>query len=146
MHMLHRNAVAYHSFQYSKNLLAIIQSIAHQSFHGTRSPEEMRAAFEGRLGALAAAHDILTRQRWESVLIRQLIEAAVGAVVPNDGRVRLDGPDLLLPPKTGVSLAMAIHELATNALKYGAFSVPDGRLRVTWAPFEKRGRAWLAID
>ncbi|QIL03149.1 PAS domain S-box protein [Sphingomonas sinipercae] len=116
----------------AKNLLAIVQSVALQSFRGTETLEEMRAAFEGRLGALGAAHDILTRQNWEAAPLSELIGATLAAVSPGDGRLLLDGPDLLLPPKTGVSLAMAIHELATNALKYGSLQSPEGKVSVTW--------------
>jgi PAS domain S-box-containing protein len=116
----------------AKNLLAIIQGVAHQSFRGPRSAEDMRSAFEGRLGALGAAHDILTSQRWESAPISELIGATVAAVSAEDGRLRLEGPDVLLPPKTGVSLAMAIHELATNALKYGSLQSSSGTVSVRW--------------
>jgi PAS domain S-box-containing protein len=127
----------------AKNLLAIVQSVAQQSFKGARDPAEMLRAFEGRLGALAAAHGILTKEKWESAPIRQVICQTITAVKADDHRLKLDGPDLLLPPKTSVSLAMAIHELATNAVKYGSFSdehgtvairwgVDDGRLKLQW--------------
>ena len=116
----------------AKNLLAIVQSVALQSFRGDEPLADMRAAFEGRLGALAAAHDILTRQNWESAPLSELVGATLAAVAARDGRVLLDGPDLWLPPKTGVSLAMAVHELATNALKYGSLQVPQGKVSVSW--------------
>jgi PAS domain S-box-containing protein len=122
----------------AKNLLAIVQGVAFQSFRGAGSAEEMRAAFDGRLGALAAAHDILTRQRWESAPITELIGATLAAVSTDDRRVRIDGPDLPLPPKTGVSLAMAVHELATNALKYGSLSTAHGKVLVSWTVADER--------
>ncbi|HEX8412406.1 MAG TPA: HWE histidine kinase domain-containing protein, partial [Sphingomicrobium sp.] len=114
----------------SKNLLAIVQAVAQQSFKGDRSPDQIRAIFEGRLGALSAAHGILTRERWENVAIRKVIEDTLAAIRPVDGRIDLTGPDILIPPKTGVSLAMAVHELATNALKYGSLSDDNGRVAV----------------
>jgi PAS domain S-box-containing protein len=117
----------------AKNLLAIVQGVARQSFRPGAKPEEMVTAFEGRLGALGAAHDILTRQRWEAAPISELIGATVAAVSPGDGRFDLQGEDLLLPPKTGVSLAMAVHELATNALKYGSLQSRRGRVVVRWS-------------
>lgn len=116
----------------AKNLLAIVQSVAQQSFRGDGSADTMRAAFEGRLGALGAAHSLLTRRRWEDAPIGQVIADTVAAVRSDDGRVKLSGPELLIPPKTGVSLAMAIHELATNAIKYGSLSGPGGVVAVDW--------------
>jgi PAS domain S-box-containing protein len=122
----------------SKNLLAIVQSVAQQSFKGERTPEQMRAVFEGRLGALSAAHSILTSERWEHVAVRKIIEDTLAAVRLKDGRVTLEGPDILIPPKTGVSLAMAVHELATNALKYGSLSNDKGRVFVRWSADDGR--------
>lgn len=116
----------------AKNLLAIIQSVAQQSFKNGGSPAAMLASFEGRLGALAAAHGILTRQRWESAPLRQVICDTITAVKADDQRLRLDGPDLMVAPKTSVSIAMAIHELTTNAVKYGSFSNEEGSVLVTW--------------
>lgn len=116
----------------AKNLLAIIQSVAQQSFKNGSDPSTMVSSFEGRLGALAAAHGILTRQRWEAAPIRQIICDTIMAVKADDHRLKLDGPDLLVPPKTGVSLAMAIHELTTNAVKYGSFSNEAGSVTVSW--------------
>ncbi|WP_205479241.1 PAS domain-containing sensor histidine kinase [Sphingomonas arenae] len=116
----------------AKNLLAIIQSVAQQSFKNGSSPAAMVASFEGRLGALAAAHGILTRQRWESAPLRQVICDTITAVKADDHRLQLDGPDLMVAPKTGVSIAMAVHELTTNAVKYGSFSNDEGTVSVTW--------------
>lgn len=117
----------------AKNLLAIIQSVAQQSFKGDRSRAEMVAAFEGRLGALAAAHGILTRQKWESAPLRQIVSDTITAVKADDDRLRLNGPDMMVSPKTGVSLAMAVHELTTNALKYGSLSNDSGTVDVAWS-------------
>ena len=121
-----------------KNTLAIVQGIAQQSFRGTAATPEARAAFEGRLAALSVAHDLLTRQNWEAASIRQIIGDSVAAVGPRVERVGIDGPDVLLPPKTAVSLAMAVHELATNAVKYGGLSGADGRVDVEWRIGEGR--------
>lgn len=124
----------------SKNLLAIIQSIAQQSFRNGHTPAAMLSNFEGRLGALAAAHGILTRQRWESAPIRQVLCDTITAVKSDDHRLVLDGPDVMLSPKTSVSLAMAVHELTTNALKYGSFSNDEGTVAVTWSVGDDRLR------
>ncbi|GAA4034575.1 hypothetical protein GCM10022281_13400 [Sphingomonas rosea] len=116
----------------AKNLLAIIQSIAQQSFRGDDPTPAQLARFEGRLGALSAAHGILTQEKWEAVPLRRLICDTFTAVRSDDERFRMDGPDLLLPPKVAVSLAMAVHELATNALKYGSLSSETGTVDIRW--------------
>ena len=122
----------------AKNLLAIIQSVAQQSFKSGRDPQAMVAAFEGRLGALAAAHSILTRERWEAAPLRTILCDTITSVKSDDHRLKLDGPDVMVNPKTSVSLAMAVHELATNALKYGSLSHEEGTLTVRWSVADGR--------
>jgi PAS domain S-box-containing protein len=122
----------------AKNLLAIIQSVAQQSFRGDDPTATQLARFEGRLGALSAAHGILTRERWEAVPLRRLICDTFTAVRSDDERLDLHGPDLMLPPKVAVSLAMAIHELATNALKYGSLSTETGKVTIRWSTENER--------
>jgi len=115
-----------------KNTLAIVQAIAWQSFRSGGMSKPAREAFEGRLAALAAAHDVLTRQNWEAGSIAQIVTEAVAPQDPGDGRMTLSGPLVDLEPKTAVALALAVHELATNAVKYGALSSPEGRVEVRW--------------
>lgn len=122
----------------AKNLLSIIQGVGQQTFKGGRSLPEMLAAFEGRLGALAAAHNLLTESKWESASLRQIIAQTIAAVSPGADRVAMAGTDILLSPKTAVSLAMAVHELATNALKYGGLSVPRGSVDIGWTIDDER--------
>jgi PAS domain S-box-containing protein len=122
----------------AKNLLAIIQSIAQQSFKGEAAAGEALSRFEGRLGALSAAHGILTQERWEAVPLRRLICETDTAVRSDDERLTVDGPDIDLPPKVAVSLAMAVHELATNAIKYGSLSNDEGKVRISWATSDGR--------
>ncbi|HEX8415273.1 MAG TPA: sensor histidine kinase, partial [Sphingomicrobium sp.] len=81
--------------------------------------------------ALAEAHDVVTREKWTSAPMREIISAALAPFCSED-RCTIDGPDQALRPKTAVSLALAIHELATNASKYGALSVDGGRVTVRW--------------
>lgn len=116
----------------AKNLLAIIQSVAQQSFRGEDPTGAQLARFEGRLGALSAAHGILTQEKWEAVPLRRLICDTFTAVRSDDDRLTMDGPDLMLPPKVSVSLAMAVHELATNATKYGSLSREGGKVAIRW--------------
>lgn len=112
-----------------KNTLAIVQAIAWQSLRGS-APPEVRDAFEGRLAALSAAHDVLTQQSWESAAIDRII---VEATAPHqDGRISAEGPAVELAPKTAVALGLAMHELATNAVKHGALSASAGRVEIRW--------------
>ena len=117
-----------------KNTLAIIQSIAMQTLRGNDTPPEVREAFMARLLALANAHDILTAESWESAELGDVLAKAVG-MHRQEGqhdRISLSGPPFRLIPKTAVALAMAIHELATNAAKYGALSDDAGSVDIRW--------------
>lgn len=114
-----------------KNTLATVQSIAAQTMRST--PENFARNFESRLMALSAAHNLLTRRRWTGVGLVELLESQLAAHVCNEGRVQLDGPEIMLDPRIGVLLGMLVHELATNAAKYGALSRPEGSVRLSWA-------------
>ena len=113
-----------------KNTLAIVQGIAQQTFRDAAA--DPRHAFEGRLSALSAAHNILTRQSWESASLAEIVAQAIEPYRDRAGVFEIAGPDLALQPKTAVSLALALHELATNAVKYGALSTPAGRVELRW--------------
>lgn len=128
-----------------KNTLAIVQGIAQQSFKDDVPPPVARAAFEGRLAALSEAHNLLTREHWGLVSMKQIIDDAVAPHGGRKGRFELDGPDLAIMPKTAISLALAIHELATNAVKYGALSQPEGRVSIRWARAGSNGAARLSL-
>lgn len=116
-----------------KNNLATVQSIATQTLRGDRSPEEMRQAFLERISALAAAHDILTRQQWEGVTVRDVAHGVLDALTPGYGGVRMNGPEVRLNSKTALAISMAFHELGTNALKYGALSQAGGQVDLEWS-------------
>lgn len=116
-----------------KNTLAIVQGIAQQSFKAGTDATAARAAFEGRLAALSEAHNLLTREHWGAVSMAQIIGDAVAPHAGGTERFEFDGPDLPILPKTAISLALAIHELATNAVKHGALSQPEGRVAIRWA-------------
>jgi two-component sensor histidine kinase len=115
-----------------KNTLSVVQGIAHQTFRSAAEPAEARKAFEGRLVALAAAHNLLTQANWENASLRKLAELALDVRGLNAGRVLLSGPEVLLSPKEAVAIAMALHELATNARKYGALANDGGRIGIAW--------------
>lgn len=117
-----------------KNILTIVQATAQQTFRGGEVPASFRKAFEGRLGVLAAANDVLTRQSWESAELHDIVIAALAPFgAAEGGRLSVTGPEISLPAQRAVSFAMALHELATNAAKYGALSNEDGRVTVEWS-------------
>jgi PAS domain S-box-containing protein len=115
-----------------KNTLATIQAIANQSMRRARSPAEFVRGFSGRVQALARTHDLLTQTRLQGAEIMDLVRDQVLLGGPEDKRVHLGGPTLMLDAQAAMNLALVVHELATNARKYGALSGPDGRLSVTW--------------
>lgn len=121
-----------------KNNLATVQAIAVQTLRGAESPIEAKEAFLRRLTALAAAHDILTREHWEGAGIAEIAAGVLHALDGAGDRVKLDGPAVKLSPRTALSLSMAFHELGTNALKYGALSRPGGEVRLTWRSAAER--------
>jgi PAS domain S-box-containing protein len=131
-----------------KNTLATVQSIAAQTFRGT-TDQAVRAVFDARMAALSNAHNVLVEDNWESASLRGVVERALAphllAEVDGD-RFRHEGPDARLHPKVAVTLAMALHELMTNAAKYGALSAPEGRVAVTWSLDDMEdGRQRLAL-
>lgn len=116
-----------------KNTLSIVQGLASQTFRKLEGAQEALSTFDARLNALAAAHSMLTARSWEPARLAETIRSAVEATVGLDvGRFTLTGPDMTLPPQTGVSLAMVVHELCTNAIKYGALSSSSGSVAVEW--------------
>lgn len=115
-----------------KNILAIVQSIAAQTLRGTESREEFGERFSGRLAALAAAHDLLVQRNWGAIEIATLLERTL-AVTTAAERVTLEGEPVSLESNAAVSVSLLVHELATNAVKYGALSQPAGRIEIRWA-------------
>ena len=117
-----------------KNLLAVVAGIAHQSARSAGTLGEFSQAFNGRLASLGRAHEILTAATWERAPLRSLVQELVGSFTAGPGaQVTIAGPDVLLSPRHLLSVSMILHELFSNAVKYGALSKPEGRLTVLWA-------------
>jgi PAS domain S-box-containing protein len=115
-----------------KNTLATVQAIANQSLVRAKSPTDFVSSFTGRLQALAKAHALLTRTSMQGADVMELVNEQVLIGAPNDNRISCSGPLLMLDAQAAMHVALVLHELATNARKYGALSVPYGRLSVTW--------------
>ena len=117
-----------------KNAFAVAGGLAAQTFRHARTMEEAQAAFAGRLAAMARAQDLLGEGEGESADLAGLVERAIEPYRPADGPGPFDveGPAMRVPAATAQALAMGLHELATNASKHGALSVPSGRVRLSW--------------
>ena len=127
-----------------KNTLAILQSIATQTLRGASKTE--RQTFEGRLGALAEAHNLLSKQKWQGSDLQDLVGRVLQPYVLNSPeRVRVSGPRVPLSPRLAVVLSMIIHEIATNAAKYGALSNDTGTVRLDWKAVTENGKPKLRL-
>ena len=115
-----------------KNTLALVQGLAQQSFKRDRTVAEGQDIFQARLAMLAAGHDLLTREKWEGATVADLVSDATAPYADPPGRIMASGDPVLLTPKAAISLGMALHELGTNAAKYGALSMPEGRVTINW--------------
>jgi two-component sensor histidine kinase len=116
----------------SKNLLAIVLAIARQTSRTTSNFQEFEERFNARIQALADAHDLLVEQQWTGATLDDLIRAQLSAF--GTERIIVKGDRVMLRAEAVQNVALAIHELATNAVKYGALSVPEGRVHIEWGP------------
>jgi two-component sensor histidine kinase len=124
-----------------KNTIATMQGLIGSTLRSAASMAEARTAVEERIVALGRAHDVLTEEHWGSADLRELL---VRIIEPHraasDQRADVSGPDLRINPRATVAIAMVFNELATNAVKYGALSRPDGHIRITWSTGEENGQ------
>ncbi len=117
----------------SKNLLAVIQAMARQTARSSSDLEEFEKNYSQRLQALSASHDLLVNQNWHGAPLDELLKLILTPFSDGpDARVELDGAKLNVSPTAAQNLPLSIHELATNASKYGALSVPEGRVSISW--------------
>jgi len=130
-----------------KNTLAVVQSLADQTFRGVADTQAARHDFAARLAALADAHDMLVDTGWREVTMEALAARTLRPFGPaGDGaRLRIEGEPTPIAPEAAVALALCLHELATNAAKYGALSGPQGDVRLAWQVAETGGRRRLNL-
>ncbi len=115
-----------------KNILAIVMAVISQTLRFSETPEAFAREVEGRVVAIAKAHGLLTNSGHGGILLSALVATELAPFDHGNGNVSVSGPDVELTPRAGLALAMAVHELASNAAKYGALSAAEGRLAVTW--------------
>jgi two-component system CheB/CheR fusion protein len=116
-----------------KNILSIMSAVIAQTLKTSPSPEAFAAAMESRITAIARAHSLLTDGGCGAASLRDLVATELAPYDRAGANISVIGPSVALTPKAGLAMAMAIHELASNAAKYGALSLPGGRVAVTWS-------------
>ena len=129
-----------------KNTLATVQALATQTVRHARQPSEFLEAFSARLQALGAAHSLLSDREWRGIGISELARIEVKPFETGDKpRIAISGPDLLLSPDQAVGLGLILHELASNALKYGSLTAPSGKVDLDWKTQGRKGARRLVL-
>jgi two-component system, chemotaxis family, CheB/CheR fusion protein len=117
-----------------KNTLAVVQAISHQSLRSSHSAEEFVARFDGRIAALASAHNLLVETNWRGADLAALARQQLEPYAPEgENRWTMEGEPVLLPADLATPFGLVLHELATNAVKHGALSHPDGKVNLSWS-------------
>ena len=126
----------------SKNLLSVVRAIADQTGRTAATMEEFQAGFSGRLLGLSASHDLLVREDWQGAPLADLVRQQLAAFVDvSSPRLLIEGPDVIVTATAAQALGLVLHELATNAVKYGALSVPTGTVTISWSFSDDAGDA-----
>lgn len=131
-----------------KNTLATVQSIVIQAVRNASDPQIVRESIETRIAALSRSHDLLARDKWEGAGLQNLVEQALEPFSVTEGRAErfmIEGENIRLSPKAALALGIAFNELATNAVKYGAFSNEAGTIAITWTIESKPDGRWLCL-
>ena len=132
-----------------KNTLATVQSIVTQALRNASEPEIVRESIETRLAALSRSHELLAREKWDGAGLHDLVREALAPFRVTEGRAErftIEGENIRLSPKAALALGIAFNELATNAVKYGAFSNEAGTISVKWTIESKDGNRWLCLQ
>ncbi|RDI58655.1 CHASE domain-containing protein [Microvirga subterranea] len=128
-----------------KNAIARVQAVARQTVREAEDLQDFTARFEARLASMSATHDLLTRTRWEGAELEDLLRSELSAV-QHEGSSSLHGPSVFLTGREVMALALTVHELATNCVKYGSLSHPGGRLDVRWSVEPHGSQDCIAIE
>ena len=129
-----------------KNMLTVVISLATQTLKRAGSLEAFSGVFLGRVHALTSAYALLSRESWSSVQLAEIVSEELRPFkASHRANIRIEGPSVPLAPRSALALGMALHELTTNAVKYGALSVPDGDVAVTWAVEHGEGDDFLVL-
>jgi PAS domain S-box-containing protein len=126
-----------------KNTLATVQAVASQSLLRAKSRRHFAVSFGGRIDALARAHTLLTQRKWQGAEVGDILRDQITLGPDDDNRIRCTGPSLTLEPETAMHLVLIVHELGTNARKYGALSNSEGRLSIDWSIVTNGARAFV---
>ena len=127
-----------------KNTLAVLGAVATQTFRDVSSKADLEK-YQGRLAAFGRAHDLLTAANWAAAPLQDVISTALSPYRTDEGRFTVSGPPLLVKSRQALALSLAIHELATNALKYGALTVETGHVSITWTSEDHAGEPKFAF-
>lgn len=126
-----------------RNMLQVVIGLANQTLHRCEDLQQFEKAFMGRMQALARAYELVSRDGWRKVPISDLLRIQVGPFAPEGGRYVAEGEPLLLTANAALALGLVLYELATNATKYGALSVPTGHIDVSWQLRDREGQQIL---
>jgi PAS domain S-box-containing protein len=129
-----------------RNIMAITRSIAARTGERAGRVTEYAEVLSGRLLALSRVQTLLTRAANVSVGLRSIVVEEISVQAQHEGQYEIEGPEIAISPKAAEVMTLALHELSTNALKYGALSVPDGKVAVRWEIIEKRETPWLSLN
>lgn len=125
-----------------KNTHAVIQAVAQMSLRDSGASPEAQDSLNARLNALAKSHDLLVQSEWRDVALETLLREQLAGL---EHRIHLAGSSIKVPAEAATPLALMVHELATNALKYGALGVPSGKVDIAWSVIERKGRPTLNL-
>jgi two-component sensor histidine kinase len=114
-----------------KNTLATVSAVVSHTLNASSSMDDFATAFDGRVQSMARTHELLSASRWHGISVAELVRRELAPFATN-GNTEINGPDVILRAEAGQAMAMVLHELATNAAKYGALSTQNGRVSIHW--------------